>query len=68
MHGRVEAGSQVYSRKRANWICPQYRPPTTTAQTLPGDVSFLEGLASLDFPIQTSWGSLPKTGPEIRWK
>lgn len=68
VHGRVEAGSQVYSRKRANWICPQYRPPTTTAQTLPGDVSFLEGLASLDFPIQTSWGSLPKTGPEIRWK
>lgn len=47
---------------------PPVPPPTPTAQTLPGDVSFLEGLASLDFPIQTSWGSLPKTGPEIRWK
>lgn len=47
---------------------PPVPPPTPTAQTLPGDVSFLEELALLDFPIQTSWGSLPKTGPEIRWK
>lgn len=27
MHGRVEAGSHVDSSKRANRICPQYRPP-----------------------------------------
>lgn len=74
MDKRVIARSQYYGIKRArqgfapNTIPHTYSSNYSDGCHIRGCHSLPGGLASLDSPIQTSWGSLDRTGPEMRWK